>query len=83
MLYQFMAGDFYEIAISGEEAFAKKSDLQKQYLPHAIYAFSDEPSELPLLTERWVEGETRIYVCQNKSCQLPVDEVEEALKQLQ
>ena len=83
MLYQFMAGDFYEVAISGEEAFAKKSGMQKQYLPHAIYAFSDEPSELPLLTERWVEGETRIYVCQNKSCQLPVNEVDEALKQLQ
>jgi len=82
MLYQFMAGDFYEIAISGEEAFAKKSKLQQQYLPHAIYACADEPSELPLLAERWNEGETRIYICQNKSCQLPVEKVEDALKQL-
>jgi uncharacterized protein YyaL (SSP411 family) len=34
------------------------------------------------LLEKLTKGETVIYVCQNKSCQRPTTDVEEAMKQL-
>jgi uncharacterized protein YyaL (SSP411 family) len=36
---------------------------------------------LPLLQGR-VGTQTRIYICKDKTCGLPVDNVEEALKQI-
>jgi len=33
-----------------------------------------------LLKDKLQEGETMIYVCQNKVCKLPVTEVEKAVK---
>jgi hypothetical protein len=37
---------------------------------------------LELLTGKLSTGSTLIYVCQNKSCQLPTPEVEKAIDQL-
>jgi uncharacterized protein YyaL (SSP411 family) len=37
---------------------------------------------LALLEGKLTKGETVIYVCQNKSCQRPTTDVEEAMKQL-
>jgi uncharacterized protein YyaL (SSP411 family) len=42
-----------------------------------------ETSEyLPLLEQKFVRDKTLIYVCLEKSCKLPVEEVEKAKKQL-
>ena len=73
---------FYEIAIVGKSVNEKRAELSKHYIPHSIFAGSDKESELPLLSGRKVEGRTLIYVCENKTCQLPVTEVSEALKQV-
>ncbi len=35
-----------------------------------------------LLENKLVQGDTRIYVCKNRVCKLPVNEVEEALSQI-
>lgn len=37
---------------------------------------------LPLLEYKFQEGETKIYVCVNKACQMPVSEVAKALEQV-
>lgn len=70
----------YEVAIAGKEAREKYLALQEHYLPNVVWIASETESELPLLQNRFVEGATKIYVCQDKACKLPVEKVEEAVE---
>ena len=73
---------YYEIAIVGQNCIEKAAELNKIYVANKLLIGSKKPSMLPLLENKHVEGDTYIYVCVNKSCQLPVTEVSEAVKQL-
>lgn len=73
---------FYEIAIAGDNADQKRETLQTQYIPNKLFMGCTAESDLPLLENKYIKGETLIYVCLNKTCQLPVNKVEEALLQL-
>ena len=72
--------NFYEIAIVGDNAIKKVKELNENYLPNKIIIGSLEDNPLPLLKNRFVEGETYIYVCVNKACKMPVKTVKEALE---
>ena len=72
--------NFYEIAVVGSKAIEKIKELNENYLPNKIIIGSLESNQLPLLKNRFVEGETYIYVCVNKACKMPVKTVKEALK---
>ena len=71
-----------EIAIVGNDWKEKLVEFQKDYLPNNIYSGGENESSLPLLENKLIAGKTMIYVCKNKSCKLPVDAVDEALKQM-
>ena len=71
----------YEVAIVGEDAVEKAKQMQQHYLPTAIF-MGGEKENLPLLESKYVKGETIIYVCRNKSCKLPVRDVDKAMEQL-
>jgi len=73
---------FYEIAISGKKAHSKRKELNDTYLPNKLIVGSIKESNLPLLEMKQVNGKTMIYVCYNKACQKPVEEVSEALLQI-
>jgi uncharacterized protein YyaL (SSP411 family) len=71
----------FEIAIVGDAALDLKKALDAYYLPNVIVCGSKKGnSTLPLLKNKYVAGKTLIYVCQGKTCQLPVESIEEALK---
>jgi uncharacterized protein YyaL (SSP411 family) len=71
----------FEIAIVGDAALDLKKALDAYYLPNVIVCGSKKGnSNLPLLKNKYVAGKTLIYVCQGKTCQLPVESIEEALK---
>lgn len=72
----------YEIAVSGPEAETKIRELQKYYLPDIVQAWSNQPSDLPLLKNRYSEEKTRIFVCRNYTCDEPCEKVSEALDKL-
>ncbi|WP_277480419.1 thioredoxin domain-containing protein [Catalinimonas alkaloidigena] len=72
----------YEIAVVGEEFREKSRSLQQKYLPTALF-MGGIVENLPLLKNKLVDGQTTIYVCQNKVCKLPVTDTEKALTQLQ
>jgi len=72
---------FREVAIVGNHVDEKLADLYKQGITNAMFAVHGRASELPLLKDRYVSGETLIYVCENNTCRLPVASVEEAIKQ--
>lgn len=70
----------YEVAIVGPDAVAKAKEMNANYLANAIILGGTDEGSLALLKEKLQEGETMIYVCQNKVCKFPVTEVDEALK---
>jgi uncharacterized protein YyaL (SSP411 family) len=67
-----------EIAIAGLEPSSVVKHLNTYYLPNKII-LAGTNSTLPLLRNK-ESIETKIYICRNKACQLPVSTVEEALK---
>ena len=69
----------YEVAIVGPDAVAKAKELNASYLSNAIVLGGTDEGTLALLKDKLQEGETMIYVCQNKVCKFPVTEVSEAL----
>jgi hypothetical protein len=77
-----LAGSHNEVAIVGPDALKLLRELQKHYLPQVISCAGTTENKLPLLKNRYVPGKTLIYVCQENSCQLPVETVEEALELL-
>lgn len=73
---------FYEIAIAGRNSHEKRIEFNQHYAPNKLMIGSIKESKLPLLEMKLVNGTTMIYVCYNKSCQKPVEQVNEALQQL-
>ena len=71
-----------EIAIMGEKAHEKNRILQRHYLPTSLFLGGNEEN-LPLLKDKLVPNATKIYVCRDKTCSLPVDAAEMALSLLQ
>lgn len=83
ILMNWMVFPHYEVVFTGEKARLHREEFSQQYLPNCLIAGSKTSSELPLLQHRVVDGASKIYVCQNKACQLPVEEVKAALAQIQ
>jgi len=73
---------FYEIAIVGKNSTKKRAKLCLDYQPNKMLLGSQKESSLPLLENKLVNGKTLIYVCINKACKLPVENVPEALLQM-
>lgn len=72
----------YEIAIVGKDFEKIRKELDQNYLPNVLLLGGKSEGSLALLESKLMKGETTIYVCQNKSCQLPVNTVEAALSQM-
>ena len=74
---------YYEIAVVGKDAENIRKELTRQYLPNTLVVASEQESELPLFKGRYVEDGTYIYVCRDNTCKLPVDNVKDALAQME
>ncbi|MEM8900219.1 MAG: thioredoxin domain-containing protein [Bacteroidota bacterium] len=72
----------FEIAIVGEKAEAYREELSRSYLGDAILLGNEKEEDLPLLENKYLEGSTMIYICLNKTCRLPVRDVDAAVKLL-
>lgn len=71
---------YYEVAITGPEWDAKRAELDQYYLPNSIL-LGGESGKLPLLEGKFL-GETTLFVCEHKTCQLPVNDIQDALRQM-
>jgi uncharacterized protein YyaL (SSP411 family) len=71
----------YEIAVTGQNAEELRAELEKKYIPNKLILGGTKGS-LPLLSDKFT-AETRIFVCKDKTCKLPVTRVEEAFKQIE
>ena len=72
--------NFYEIVVVGKNAFQISKDLTSRYLPNTLVAASKTDADEYLIKNRYIKGDTLIYVCVNNSCKFPVETVDEALK---
>ncbi|MGB1315686.1 MAG: thioredoxin domain-containing protein [Chitinophagales bacterium] len=71
-----------EIAIVGKDYEKHRKEMMARFIPNAIYLGGKNEGSLALLEGKLVDGDTYIYVCQNRICKLPVKEVDEAMKLL-
>jgi uncharacterized protein YyaL (SSP411 family) len=71
----------YEIAITGAGAEEKRKEIEKKYIPNKIILGGTKGS-LPLLHDKFSD-QSRIFVCKDKTCRLPVTEAAEAFKQIE
>ncbi len=78
-LYQYMIDPPYEVAIVGDHFESKRNALMQNYLPDVLFLGGKNEGSLALLEGKLQEGETMIYVCQNKVCKFPVTETGKAL----
>ena len=68
----------YEVAIVGPDYHTPLLELVRGYHPDALFLGGAEEGNLPLLAHKLSEGETLIYVCQNKTCKRPTSDPKEA-----
>lgn len=74
-----------EVAMIGEDIEKQSLHFFKSFLPNKVLVGSKNPdkSDLELLHGRaLLNKKTTFYVCFNKTCQLPVNSVDEAIKQM-
>jgi len=81
-LYTNYLGEFYEVAVVGENARAKLAKLNALYIPNKLIAGSTKISNLPLLEDRYNNDKTLIYICVDSTCKLPVSNSNSAIKQM-
>jgi uncharacterized protein YyaL (SSP411 family) len=83
-LFSYQATPTAEIAISGKNCLQFRKQIDKIYHPNKILTGTISESRLPLLQDRKaIDGKAMIYVCYNKTCKLPVDNAEDAIKLLE
>ncbi len=71
-----------ELAICGPDATEMNTIITGLYLPNVIVAGTKKSSQLPFLKDRFTSEKNLFYVCQNKTCQLPVENFQEMITQL-
>ncbi len=72
-----------QVVIVGKNVNEILLQLYNHCPPNVIFAVSASNSEMPLIVNRYVDGETNIYICKNKNCLLPVQTVDAAIKHLE
>jgi uncharacterized protein YyaL (SSP411 family) len=72
----------YEIVMMGKDAITKNKVLQRSYLPTSTVMGSTNGDTLPLLKDKAPGEKTMIYVCTDKTCKRPEEEVSTAIKQI-
>ena len=81
-LYLWQLKQSNEVVIMGEHSLDLRKEFNDEYLPLVLFAGSEKEEYLPLLENRMLDRETRIYVCKNKLCKLPVTKVKDAIELL-
>lgn len=79
-LYYDLVKPPYEIAIVGDNYEKLRKEMMQGFFPNAIFLGGEKEGSLELLKDKLQEGETYIYVCQNKVCKFPVQQVDKAVE---
>jgi len=73
---------FYELGIVGDNYEKGRKKIDRIFLPNIIVFGGMGESDLEILKDRYVSGKTLFYVCENRVCQLPVENSNKAIEQM-
>jgi len=82
ILMAWFASEPYEVAIVGKDFADQRKEFDTYYLPNVFLSGGKDEGKLSILEGKFVSEQTTIYVCQNKTCKLPVTEVNKAVQQI-
>jgi hypothetical protein len=74
---------YYEVAIVGDDFNTKRVKFTQKFHPNILLLGGKDEGTLELLEQKFVQGKTMIYVCEDKNCKLPVEDITAAEEQLQ
>ncbi len=80
ILYNDVVHAPYEIAIVGPKADQLRDEMSQYFLPDALFLGGKTEGSMKMLEGKLQGDDTFIYVCQNKVCKFPVQDVESAVK---
>jgi uncharacterized protein YyaL (SSP411 family) len=69
-----------EVAIVGDDAEDLRLAMEKNYVPNKII-LGGKKGSLPLLRDKF-SNRTQVFICKDKTCGLPADNIPDALKQI-
>ncbi len=78
-LYQNFVLPPFEVAIVGPRAQQTRAAIDKEFIPNMLVLGGKNEGSLELLKGKMIENQTTIYVCQNKTCDLPTTDTEQAI----
>ena len=61
-----------EVSLCGTNAKQYSANLNAMYLPNTTIASCNSKSNLPILSNRWMENKDVFYICQDNTCQVPL-----------
>lgn len=73
----------YEVVILGDNVDSIRRAFSQKYLPNVILSGGRREGDMDLHKGKYSAGETMIYVCRDRVCQLPVREFSEAMEQIE
>jgi uncharacterized protein YyaL (SSP411 family) len=71
-----------ELAICGDSVLEYSKKIYTIYLPNVVLAGTSKISNLPFLKDRFAANQTQFYLCQNKTCQIPIQDFEKIISEL-
>jgi len=69
----------FEVVIAGDQSLALTKQFHRHFLPNALVCPGND-EQLPLLKNRLVADKSKIYVCVDQHCKMPVESVEDAIR---
>ncbi|MBA3972098.1 MAG: thioredoxin domain-containing protein, partial [Bacteroidetes bacterium] len=79
ILMSWFVSEPYDVAIVGKDFASKRKEFDRYYLPNVFLSGGKDEGKLSLLEGKFIPEQTTIYVCQNKTCKMPVTEVNKAI----
>ena len=71
-----------EVAICAENAVEIIAKINQKYCPNVFIAGTSKDSKISFLKGRFSKNENLFYVCQHNTCQVPLQKIDDLLKEL-
>lgn len=76
------SGENRELAICSAEAKTYCQEINGLYIPNIVLAGTQKNSTLPFLKDRYTNEKNLFYICQNKTCQMPLSDFQQIINDL-
>jgi uncharacterized protein YyaL (SSP411 family) len=72
-----------EIVICGDDWKKRLKALVGNYLPNVLLVASDGSNPIEIFSDRYIANQTKTYICQSKTCGLPIDTLDDTKTEIQ